>query len=104
MGDGALLKDTNLRQVLDKTTLVYLKLSLASIYWKLRHQAAGPHPLLLQPPESTGGNSGRCWPKRQGGFDQAHVTLDMDDMTLRGGALRHLLDKLPQWGTARPLA
>ena len=40
LGDGALIKEANLRQVLDKATLVYLKLSLASTYWKLRHQTA----------------------------------------------------------------
>ena len=102
LGDGALIKETNLRQVLDKATLVYLKLSLASTYWKLRHQTVGPHPLLLQPPESTA-ELRPLLAERQGGFDQAHVTLDMDEMTPEA-ALRHLLDKLPQWGTARPLA
>lgn len=102
LGDGALLKEANLRQVLAKATLVYLKLSLASIYWKLRDQALGPHPLLLQPPESTAALR-LLLAERQGGFDQAHVTLDMDEMTPTA-ALRHLLDKLPQWGTARPLA
>lgn len=102
LGDGALLKEANLRQVLAKATLVYLKLSLASIYWKLRDQALGPHPLLLQPPESTAALR-LLLAERQGGFDQAHVTLDMDEMT-PAAALRHLLDKLPQWGTARPLA
>ena len=102
LGDGALLKETNLRQVLDKATLVYLKLSLASTYWKLRHQAVGSHPLLLQPPESTE-ELRPLLAERQGGFDQAHVTLDMDEMTPEA-ALRHLLDKLPQWGTARPVS
>ena len=102
LGDGALLKEANLRQVLDKATLVYLKLSLASTYWKLRHQAVRPHPLLLQPPESTA-ELRPLLAERQGGFDQAHVTLDMDEMTPEA-ALRHLLDKLPQWGTARPVS
>ena len=106
LGDGALIKEANLRQVLAKATLVYLKLSLASTYWKLRHQALEParrpHPLLLQPPESTE-ELRPLLAERQGGFDQAHVTLDMDEMTPEA-ALRHLLDKLPQWGTARPLA
>ena len=102
LGDGALLKEGNLRQVLDKATLVYLKLSLASTYWKLRHQAVRPHPLLLQPPESTA-ELRPLLAERQGGFDQAHVTLDMDEMTPEA-ALRHLLDKLPQWGTARPVS
>ena len=102
LGDGALIKETNLRQVLDKATLVYLKLSLASTYWKLRHQTVGPHPLLLQPPESTA-ELRPLLAERQGGFDQAHVTLDMDEMTPEA-ALRHLLDKLPQWGTARPVS
>ncbi len=102
LGDGALLKEANLRQVLAKATLVYLKLSLASTYWKLRHQAVGLHPLLLQPPESTG-ELRPLLAERQGGFDQAHVTLDMDEMTPEA-ALRHLLDKLSQWETARPLA
>lgn len=101
LGDGALLKEANLRQVLAKATLVYLKLSLASAYWKLRHQALGPHPLLLQPPDSAA-QLRPLWAERQGGFDQAHVTLDMDAMTPEA-ALRHLLDKLPQWGTAQPL-
>jgi len=32
LGDGALIREANLRQVLDKATLVYLKLSLASVY------------------------------------------------------------------------
>ena len=99
LGDGALLKEANLRQVLDKATLVYLKLSLASTYWKLRHQALGPHPLLLQPPESTG-ELRPLLAERQGGFDQAHVTLDMDEMTPEV-ALRLLLERLPQWGKAR---
>ena len=102
LGDGALIKEANLRQVLAKATLVYLKLSLASIYWKLRHQALGPHPLLLRPPESTA-QLRSLLTERQGGFDQAHVTLDMDEMAPEA-ALRYLLDKLPQWGTARPLA
>ena len=102
LGDGALIKEANLRQVLDKATLVYLKLSLASTYWKLRHQAVGSHPLLLQPPESTD-ELRLLLAERQGGFDQAHVTLDMDEMTPEA-ALRHLLDKLPQWGTARPVS
>ena len=102
LGDGALIKETNLRQVLDKATLVYLKLSLASTYWKLRHQAAGSHPLLLQPPESTA-ELRPLLAERQVGFDQAHVTLDMDEMTPEA-ALRHLLDKLPQWGTARTVS
>ena len=102
LGDGALLKEANLRQVLAKATLVCLKLSLASIYWKLRHQALGPHPLLLRPPESTA-QLRSLLAERQGGFDQAHVTLDMDEMAPEA-ALRYLLDKLPQWGTARPLA
>ena len=102
MGDGALIKETNLQQVLAKATLVYLKLSLASTYWKLRHQAVGSHPLLLQPPESTA-ELRPLLAERQGGFDQAHVTLDMDEMTPEA-ALRHLLDKLPQWGTARPVS
>ena len=102
LGDGALIKETNLRQVLDKATLVYLKLSLASTYWKLRHQAGGLHPLLLQPPESTA-ELRPLLAERQVGFDQAHVTLDMDEMTPEV-ALRHLLDKLPQWGTARPVS
>ncbi len=102
LGDGALIKEANLRQVLAKATLVYLKLSLASIYWKLRHQALGPHPLLLRPPESTA-QLRSLLAERQGGFDQAHVTLDMDEMAPEA-ALRYLLDKLPQWGTARPLA
>lgn len=102
LGDGALIKEANLRQVLDKATLVYLKLSLASTYWKLRHQAVRPHPLLLQPPESTA-EIRPLLTERQGGFDQAHVTLDMDEMTPEA-ALRHLLDKLPQWGTARPVS
>ena len=83
-------------------TLVYLKLSLASTYWKLRHQTVRPHPLLLQPPESTA-ELRPLLAERQVGFDQAHVTLDMDEMTPEA-ALRHLLDKLSQWGTARPLA
>ena len=98
LGDGALLKEANLRQVLTKATLVYLKLSLASIYWKLRHQALGPHPLLLQPPESTA-ELRPLLAERQSGFDQAHVTLDMDEMTPEA-ALRHLLDKLSQWAVA----
>ena len=102
LGDGALIKETNLRQVLDKATLVYLKLSLASIYWKLRHQTVGLHPLLLQPPESTA-ELRPLLAERQVGFDQAHVTLDMDEMTPEV-ALRYLLDKLPQWGTARPVS
>ena len=102
LGDGALIKEANLQQVLAKATLVYLKLSLASIYWKLRHQTVGPHPLLLQPPESTE-ELRPLLAERQGGFDQAHVTLDMDEMTPEA-ALRHLLDKLPQWGTARPVS
>ncbi len=102
LGDGALIKRGNLQQVLDKATLVYLKLSLASTYWKLRHQAVRPHPLLLQPPESTA-ELRPLLAERQGGFDQAHVTLDMDEMTPEA-ALRHLLDKLPQWGTARPVS
>ena len=102
LGDGALIKEANLRQVLDKATLVYLKLSLASTYWKLRHQAVGLHPLLLQPPESTG-ELRPLLAERQGGFDQAHVTLDMDEMTPEA-AVRHLLDKLPEWGTARPVS
>ena len=102
LGDGALIKESNLRQVLDKATLVYLKLSLASTYWKLRHQTAGPHPLLLQPPESTG-ELRPLLAERQGGFDQAHVTLDMDEMTPEV-ALRLLLERLPQWGKAQPLA
>ena len=101
LGDGALLKGANLRQVLAEATLVYLKLSLASTYWKLRHQSLGAHPLLLQPPESTA-QLRPLLAERQGGFDQAHVTLDMDEMTPEA-ALRHLLDKLPQWGTARPV-
>ena len=101
LGDGALLKEANLQQVLAKATLVYLKLSLASTYWKLRHQTVGSHPLLLQPPESTE-ELRPLLAERQGGFDQAHVTLDMDEMTPEA-ALRHLLDKLPQWGTARPV-
>ena len=102
LGDGALLKEANLRQVLDKATLVYLKLSLASTYWKLRHQAVGTHPLLLQPPESTG-ELRPLLAERQGGFDQAHVTLDMDEMTPEV-ALRLLLERLPQWGKAQPSA
>ena len=102
LGDGALIKEANLQQVLAKATLVYLKLSLASTYWKLRHQAVGSHPLLLQPPESTE-ELRPLLAERQGGFDQAHVTLDMDEMTPEV-ALRHLLDKLPQWGTARPVS
>ena len=102
LGDGALIKEANLRQVLDKATLVYLKLSLASTYWKLRHQALGPHPLLLQPPESTG-ELRPLLAERQGGFDQAHVTLDMDEMTPEV-ALRLLLERLPQWGKAQPSA
>ena len=102
LGDGALIKEANLRQVLDNATLVYLKLSLASTYWKLRHQAVGAHPLLLQPPESTG-ELRPLLAERQGGFDQAHVTLDMDAMTLEV-ALRLLLERLPQWGTAPPSA
>ena len=102
LGDGALIKEANLRQVLDKATLVYLKLSLASTYWKLRHQAVGSHPLLLQPPESTD-ELRPLLAERQGGFDQAHVTLDMDEMTPEA-ALRHLLDKLSQWGTVRPVS
>ena len=102
LGDGALLKETNLRQVLDKATLVYLKLSLASTYWRLRQQAVRPHPLLLQPPENTE-ELRPLLAERQGGFDQAHVTLDMDEMTPEA-ALRHLLDKLSQWGTARPVS
>ena len=106
LGDGALIKGGNLQQVLDKATLVYLKMSLASTYWKLRQPALEaaqrPHPLLLQPPESTA-QLRPLLAERQGGFDQAHVTLDMDEMTTET-ALRHLLDKLPQWGTARPLA
>ena len=106
LGDGALIKGGNLQQVLDKATLVYLKLSLASTYWKLRHQtveaARRPHPLLLQSPASTA-QLRPLLAERQGGFDQAHVTLDMDEMPPEA-ALRHLLDKLPQWGTARPLA
>ena len=102
LGDGALIKEANLRQVLDKATLVYLKLSLASTYWKLRHQAVRPHPLLLRPPESTA-ELRPLLAERQGGFDQAHVTLDMDETTPEA-ALRHLLDKLSQWGTARPVS
>ena len=102
LGDGALLKEVNLRQVLDKATLVYLKLSLASTYWKLRHQALGPHPLLLQPPESTG-ELRPLLAERQVGFDQAHVTLDMDEMTPEV-ALRLLLERLPQWGKAQPFS
>ena len=102
LGDGALIKKANLRQVLDNATLVYLKLSLASTYWKLRHQAVGAHPLLLQPPESTG-ELRPLLAERQGGFDQAHMTLDMDEMTPEV-ALRLLLERLPQWGTARPSA
>ena len=102
LGDGALIKEVNLQQVLDKATLVYLKLSLASTYWKLRHQTVGSHPLLPQPPESTG-ELRPLLAERQGGFDQAHVTLDMDEMTPEA-ALRHLLDKLSQWGTARPVS
>ena len=100
LGDGALIKRGNLQQVLDKATLVYLKLSLASTYWKLRHQAVGSHPLLLQPPESTE-ELRPLLAERQGGFDQAHVTLDMDEMPPEA-ALRHLLDKLPQWGPGGP--
>ena len=96
LGDGALIKEANLRQVLDKATLVYLKLSLASTYWKLRHQTVGSHPLLLQPPESTE-ELRPLLAERQVGFDQAHVTLDLDEMTPEA-ALRHLLDKLSQWG------
>ena len=102
LGDGALIKEANLQQVLDKATLVYLKLSLASTYWKLRHQAVGPHPLLLQPPESTG-ELRPLLAERQGGFDQAHTTLDMDEMTPEV-ALRLLLERLPQWGTVRPVS
>ena len=102
LGDGALIKEANLQQVLAKATLVYLKLSLASTYWKLRHQAVGSHPLLLQPPESTE-ELRPLLAERQGGFDQAHVTLDMDEMTPEA-ALRRLLDKLSQWGTARPIS
>ena len=102
LGDGALIKEANLQEVLTKATLVYLKLSLASTYWKLRQQAVRPHPLLLQPPESTA-ELRPLLAERQGGFDQAHVTLDMDEMTPEA-ALRHLLDKLPQWGTARPVS
>ena len=102
LGDGALIKETNLQQVLAKATLVYLKLSLASTYWKLRHQAVGSHPLLLQPPESTE-ELRPLLAERQGGFNQAHVTLDMDETTPEA-ALRHLLDKLSQWGTARPVS
>ena len=101
LGDGALIKEANLRQVLDKATLVYLKLSLASTYWKLRHQTVRPHPLLLQPPESTA-ELRPLLAECQGGFDQAQVTLDMDEMTPEA-ALRHLLNKLPEWGAARPL-
>ena len=101
LGDGALLKEANLQQVLAKATLVYLQLSLASTYWKLRHQAIGSHP-LLQLPESTA-ELRLLLAERQGGFDQAHVTLDMDEMTPEV-ALRHLLDKLPQWGTVRPVS
>ena len=100
LGDGALIKEANLQQVLDKATLVYLKLSLASTYWKLRHQAVGPHPLLLQPPESTG-ELRPLLAERQGGFDQAHTTLDMDEMTPEV-ALRLLLERLPQWGQRTP--
>ena len=100
LGDGALIKRGNLQQVLDKATLVYLKLSLASTYWKLRHQAVRPHPLLLQPPESTE-ELRPLLAERQGGFDQAHVTLDLDEMTPEV-ALRYLLDKLPQWGPGGP--
>ena len=99
LGDGALLKEANLQQVLAKATLVYLKLSLASTYWKLRHQAIGSH-LLLQPPDSTA-ELRPLLALRQGGFDQAHVTLDMDAMTPEA-ALRHLLDKLPKWGQRGP--
>ena len=98
LGDGALLKGDNLRQVLDQATLVYLKLSLASTYWKLRQSAQRPHPLLLQPPDSTA-QLRPLLDARQGGFDQAHLTLDMDEMTPEA-AVRHLLDKLPQWGLA----
>ena len=100
LGDGALIKEANLRQVLDNATLVYLKLSLVSTYWKLRHQAVGSHPLLLQPPESTG-ELRPLLAERQGGFDQAHVTLDMDEMTPEV-ALRLLLERLPQWGQRTP--
>ena len=85
LGDGALLKERNLRQVLDKTTLVYLKLSLASTYWKLRHQAVGSHPLLLQPPESTA-ELRPLLAERQGGFDQAHVNVGHGRDDARGGA------------------
>ncbi len=99
LGDGALIKEANLRQVLDKATLVYLKLSLAATYWKLRHQAVGPH-LLLQPPESTA-ELRPLLAERQAGFDQAHVVLDLDEMTPEA-VLRHLLDKLPQWGATPP--
>lgn len=100
LGDGALIKETNLRQVLAQATLVYLKLSLASTYWKLRRPPRRPHPLLLQPPDSTA-QLRPLLAERQGGFDQAHATLDMDELT-PDAALRHLLDKLPQWGTAQP--
>ena len=100
LGDGALIKEANLRQVLDKATLVYLKLSLASTYWKLRHQAIGSHPLLLQPPESTG-ELRPLLAERQGGFDQAHVTLDMDEMTPEV-ALRHCWISCPNGGQRGP--
>ena len=104
LGDGALLKEANCRRVVAETTLVYLKLALASAYWKLRQQALEkarrPHPLLLQAPE----NMAQLKPllaQRQAGFEQAHLTLDMDAMT-SGAALRHLLDMLAQWSGAPP--
>ncbi len=100
LGDGVLINEANLQQVRAKATLVYLKLSLASTYWQLRCQAPGTHPLLLQPPESTA-ELRPLLAERQGGFDQAQVTLDLDEMT-PAAALRHLLDKLPEWGPGRP--
>ncbi len=96
LGDGALLKEANRQQVLAKATLVYLKLSLASTYWKLRHQALGSHPLLMQPPESTA-ELRPLLAERQSGFDQAHLTLNMDELTPEE-ARRHLLNKLSEWG------
>ncbi len=104
LGDGTLIKAANCQRVVAETTLVYLKISLAGAYWNLRHyaqeKARRPHPLLLQPPD----NMAQLKPlfaQRLAGFEQAHLTLDMDAMT-PSAALRHLLDLMPQWSTAPP--
>ena len=62
LGDGALIKEANLRQVLDKATLVYLKLSLASTYWKLRHQAVRAASAAAATARKYGGTPAVCWP------------------------------------------